>query len=146
MSKRLLNALMVRLRRRYAPVVAGVARLKDKEMADALRGKAALAMEYMDDVSASKASFKDLAMAAGVMVDKAQLLEGKPTQITGNEERKKLDELLPRLVEEAGRRGITLEGEKVPRLIEEARRRGIPIEGLKTTYTVEKNDSEKKGE
>ncbi len=45
------------------------------------------------------------------MVEKRQLLRGEATVIVSDLERKKLNELLPLLIAEGQRRGITIEGE-----------------------------------
>ena len=109
-----LSTLLNRLKKRYTPVAFELKEIKDKQLAGVLRDKARMALGFMDEFSASKATFKDLATSVGVLVDKAQLLEGKPTAIMGRGEREQLDDLLPKLLEEASRRGITLQGEKVP--------------------------------
>jgi len=58
------------------------------------------------DEKIDKASLRDVAIAYGVLIDKKQLLEGKPTQILSVEERQELSDLLPALLREAERRGI----------------------------------------
>ncbi len=70
---------------------------------------------YMDDFSMAGAAVKDLAISAGIMVDKARLLKGEPTTIYRHEDVRKLDELGAALMKEMKRRGITIEGEKVDR-------------------------------
>jgi len=55
-----------------------------------------------------KASLKDKMIAAGIATEKWLLMRGQPTQILRIEERMKLDELAPKLLAEAKRRGIDL--------------------------------------
>ena len=57
----------------------------------------------------AKASLSQKAVALGILFDKEQILQGKPTQIIGTEERRELPELTKMLVEEAKRRGIKIE-------------------------------------
>ncbi len=55
-----------------------------------------------------KAGIRDLAVAYGILIDKKQLLEGKPTQILSIEERREMPQLLRLLLAEAERREMTL--------------------------------------
>jgi hypothetical protein len=82
-----------------------IERLKDK-IDQVLEG---ITQEKID---ASKA--RDLAITYGVLIDKMQLLEGKPTQILSVEERRDLRELLPALLAEAERRQITVRTDTAP--------------------------------
>lgn len=52
---------------------------------------------------------KDIGILLGISTEKVLLMEGQPTQIVGYDERKKLDELLPALLNEVKRRGSTVE-------------------------------------
>lgn len=52
---------------------------------------------------------KDIGVMLGISTEKVLLLDGQPTQIIGNAEQKKLDELLPALLAEAKRRGAKVE-------------------------------------
>ena len=64
----------------------------------------------MDDVSMSQASLKDLAIATGILIEKRELLNGRPTQNIDFTSRMTVHHMLPRLMEEARRRGITVDG------------------------------------
>ena len=66
------------------------------------------------DEKLDKAHARDLAIVYGVLIDKKQLLEGKPTQILSIEERRDLSELLPLLLKEAERRQITMRTDTAP--------------------------------
>lgn len=67
------------------------------------------------DDKLDKAHARDLAIVYGVLIDKKQLLEGKPTQILSIEERRDLKDLLPLLLLEAERRQITVRTDTAPR-------------------------------
>lgn len=84
-------------------------RLTTREMIAAIEDRLALVLEYIDEFGISGASPKDLAIMFGILVEKRQLLLGEPTQILSVEERKKINELIPALVEEAQRRGMTID-------------------------------------
>ena len=66
--------------------------------------------EFFDDKVMAEASARDIMLGIGVMIEKRNLLRGEPTAIISDHERKKLHELLPALIAESKRRGITVEG------------------------------------
>ena len=55
-----------------------------------------------------KASLKDITIAEGIAYDKLLLLRGQPTAIFGVQEHKRLDDLLPVLMNELKRRGASV--------------------------------------
>ena len=57
----------------------------------------------------NRASVKDLAAVAGMMVDKRQLLRGEPTQVIKIQDIRKLDEMAKALHEEMERRGMLID-------------------------------------
>ena len=57
----------------------------------------------------NRASVKDLAAVAGMMVDKRQLLRGEPTQVIKIQDVRKLDEMAKALHEEMERRGMLVD-------------------------------------
>ena len=83
-------------------------KLSEKDTIDQLERKLHLALEYLDDFSFSASSAKDLAGVIDVLINNIQLLKGKPTQIMTIDDRRKLNELIPALIIEAQRRGVTL--------------------------------------
>ena len=88
--------------------------LSDHELKNTLRLKLSQAISYIDPVTLAQAGTKDLAITTGILTEKLQLLEGKPTEITRSDIRH-MHELIPALVEEAARRGMidlkkTIEG------------------------------------
>jgi len=100
-----------RLKARYQPLHDTVQEVKVNELIALLDDRAMRAVAHMDDFAMATAGVKDLAIAAGVMIDKSQLLKGQPTSIISTAEREQLRDLLPKLLREAERRGITIEGE-----------------------------------
>lgn len=105
------EALIKRLRVKYYGAITAVRNLKTQEILDMLGEKIHLALTYMDDKVMSEASYRDLALGTAAMIEKRQLLRGEPTQIISDAERGKLHELMPLLIQEAKRRGLTVEGE-----------------------------------
>lgn len=104
------DSLLRRLKSKYYGVVTEVRNLKTQEILDMLGKNIHRALTYMDDKVMAEASFRDLALGTTAMIEKRALLRGEPTQIVSDHERKKLHELLPALIAEGQRRGITLEG------------------------------------
>lgn len=77
-----------------------------KDMLARLDDLAVRILGSVDDVTILRSSLKDRMIAAGVVIDKRQLLSGQPTQILSIDERKSLNALVPALLREARRRGI----------------------------------------
>lgn len=90
-----------------------VQKLGRRELVEKIQEKIALGLAYMDDFAMSGMDGKDLAIMLGILIEKQQLLEGRPTQILSFEERKHLSDLLPAYVAEARRRGITVDSTAV---------------------------------
>ncbi len=112
------EALVRRLKTKYFGAVTQTRNLKASEIAQLFSERIDLAARYMDDKTAGEASFRDLALAASAMAEKRQLMRGEPTQIISDHERKKLHELLPAFIEEAGRRGVTVQGQVTEKIVE----------------------------
>ena len=103
------KALINRVRNHYQPVHEELKRVKDNEIIELLRDRTGRALGYLDDYSLSSASAKDLAITIGILIEKTQLLEGKPTQILSVEERRHINDLLPAVIREAQRRGHVID-------------------------------------
>jgi len=65
---------------------------------------------YIDHFAMSAAPLKDLSASLEKVIHVKQLLDGQPTHIVGDERRQRVDVLVRRVVDEARRRGITLDG------------------------------------
>ena len=100
-----LKALMRRMKTAYQPLNEAIREIKDDEMVLLLEDRAHRCVTFIDDLNMGGAGVRDLAISAGVLIDKARLLKGQPTQITRLEDVKKLDELAEMLNEEMKRRG-----------------------------------------
>lgn len=105
------TAIMKRLRAKYNNVGVEVKNLQTRELSDLIGKKIHLMLQYLDDKVVADASARDLAMGIAQLTEKRQLLRGEPTQIISDHERSKLNELLPALMREASRRGVTLDGQ-----------------------------------
>lgn len=57
----------------------------------------------------AETKLKDIGVMLGIATEKVLLLDGQPTQIVATAEQKKLDELLPALMNEVKRRGASVE-------------------------------------
>lgn len=62
--------------------------------------------DSIDDQDIRAASLRDRATVIGILVDKRQILKGEPNSIVSFQQREKLNELMPALLEEAARRGM----------------------------------------
>lgn len=98
-----------RLRVNHVGLTTAVRQLSRKQELDTMSEKIAKAFEYMDDYTFANADLKDLAIFFGIMVEKRELMSGRPTMIMSFEERRHLSDLLPAYVAEARRRGITID-------------------------------------
>ena len=112
------TSLIHRLKVRYFGAVTEIRNLKTQEILDLLGKKIHLALSYMDDKVMAEASFRDLALGSTAMIEKRSLLRGEPTQIVSDHERKKLVELMPLLLAEAQRRGVTIPGTVTEKVVE----------------------------
>lgn len=101
--------LLRRLAVRKAGFRSRLDRMTTRDLISAIEDRLALVLEYIDEFGISGSSPKDLAIMFGILVEKRQLLLGEPTQILSVEERKRINELIPALVEEAQRRGMTID-------------------------------------
>ena len=105
------KAIIRRLQVKYHGVTTAVRALQTRELSDMIGQKIHLMLGYLDDKVAAEASARDLAMGISQLVEKRQLLRGEPTQIISDHERAKLHELLPAMLAEANRRGVTVDGQ-----------------------------------
>lgn len=115
---------------RFQPVKEELRQVKVSELLGLIEDRLHRSLEHLDDTKMQAASAKDLAIAIGILVEKRQLLRGEPTQILSLEERQNLNDMLPAIIVEARRRGVTIDVDPVTqetRLIGETnyeRRRG----------------------
>lgn len=103
-------ALVRRMSVKYADVVTEKKRLTTNEILETLDKDIGLVSSYIDDFVCAGANLRDLGLVKSALIEKRNLLRGEPTTIMSTEERAKLKDLLPALVVECRRRGITIEG------------------------------------
>ncbi len=74
-----------------------------------LEDRAHRCVHFIDDPTMGAAGVRDLAVSAGVLIDKARLLKGEPTAITRFQDIKRLDEVGKLLHDEMERRGLLID-------------------------------------
>lgn len=104
-----IGRMIARMRARYQPIAGELQKHKTSEILEMIEDRIGRALGYLDDFVLSKATAKDLAITLGILLEKRQLLRGEPTQILSVEERQGLNELLPKLIAEAQRRGLSID-------------------------------------
>lgn len=109
--ERMIKTFMARFRTTLAAVASEGKRLTLRELTEEIERKIAMNLQFMDEPTMAAASLKDLSINLSILVEKMQLLKNQPTMIVDFTARQKLNVLLPRMVQEARRRGLTLDGE-----------------------------------
>jgi hypothetical protein len=85
--------------------------LEDVALKAVLKGKVHMIAASLTPEAVMSANLVQKTTALGILFDKIQLLEGKPTAITAINDRRSVDQLLHALLEEAKRRKIDIPGE-----------------------------------
>ncbi len=88
-----------------APSAKGRVRLDDVELLAVIDDRLVQVLEYLDHHALSKMDGRNLMVAAGILIDKRQILNDRPTAITQYSDMKKLDEILEETAKELMRRG-----------------------------------------
>ena len=83
----------------------GRVRLDDVELLATIDDRLERVLDYLDDHALSKMDGRNLMVAAGILIDKRQILRGEPTAITQFQDFRKLDDYLKQAAEELRRRG-----------------------------------------
>lgn len=109
-SERVREDTIRRLKIMHSQPLTEIKNLRRGDLSDLIGKKIHLGLACLDDKKMMDASARDLMLGVSALIEKKQLLDGQPTQIISDHERKKLNELAPLLVEEVKRRGITVEG------------------------------------
>ena len=104
-----IKALVRRMETKYKPVDDEMKALKTPALLSLIEEKIGMCLEHMDDYTFANAELRDLAVTFGILAEKRQLLRGEPTQILSVNERTHMNDLLPMIVKEAGRRGMTID-------------------------------------
>jgi hypothetical protein len=101
-----LERMIKRIRAQYQPVVGELKQVHTGELVKLLDDRAQRALLWMDDEVLAKSSAKDLAIIAGIMLEKRALLRGEPTQILSVDDRQSMNDLIPQVLAEAQKRGM----------------------------------------
>lgn len=104
-----IQALVRRMETKYKPVGDEITALKTPALLSLIEEKIGMCLEHMDDYTFANAELRDLAVTFGILAEKRQLLRGEPTQILSVNERTHMNDLLPMIVKEATRRGMTID-------------------------------------
>jgi len=144
----IISKFLKEMRTTHSGLSAAVKSLGHNEMLAVLTEKMSLALSHLSDQKFEAAGARDIAIVFGILAEKRELLQGKPTQIFSFEERKSMKDLLPGALREAQRRGMVFDGTFTednsvePRLIQ-----GDRTEGAfnKTAGFVERLPTERKG-
>lgn len=105
------EALLRRLRGKFHLVGNELRAIKTTDMIRMLEERIHLGLQFLDAKSAADASWRDLCVGISAMIEKRNLLEGKPTAVYDFNMRRKLEVLMPEFLAEAKRRGIVVEGD-----------------------------------
>jgi len=106
---KIMSGMRRRVSARTMPVATENKILSDKELVVVMQQTLSRAISYLDDFALSGATVKDLASVIDTLVSNIQLVRGLPTTIMSVEDRRKLDVLIPAVVQEAKRRGLTVD-------------------------------------
>jgi len=109
MKPTMVAAILRRLKTQFAAPYEEAKRLTLKQMTDQINEKIGLVLSAMDEYSVAGAPLRDQSIALGILVDRHQLLSGAPTQIIDVTARMQLQQLLPAVLAEAQRRGMTID-------------------------------------
>jgi hypothetical protein len=105
------TAIVKRLSRDHPALMAHTRNVKTKHFLSAIESKLGMALDALTKEKMDEAGARDLAVVLSILVEKRQLLRGEPTQIMSMAERKHMADILPLLLKEAERRGMTIEGD-----------------------------------
>lgn len=80
-----------------------------QSMAQECESKAAMILNHINEKKVKGATIQQCARAFSDLIQNSRLLKGEATQIISHEDRRKLKELIPAMIKEAKRRGITID-------------------------------------
>ncbi len=89
-------------------------KLDDVELLAVIDDRLARVFEYLDHHTLSKMDGRNLMVAAGILIDKRQLLNDKPTAITQYSDLRKLDDVMEQVSAELKRRGKLIDVTPTP--------------------------------
>ena len=106
-------AFAKRIGSRFGELKTAYKRMSAVEQSEKTMEAANFLLDHIDPISVVGMNAKDLAFGYAALVDKALLLTGRPTAIYDLNVRTRLDKLMPIMLAEAKRRGITIDGTAV---------------------------------
>ena len=104
------KALHTRMMTVYQPGFHELRDISSRDLLKKVESRLNSALDHMTEGKMALSSAKDLSVIVGILAEKRQLLRGEPTQIVSVEESKRIQDLLPLIVEEAMRRGMHING------------------------------------
>jgi hypothetical protein len=107
---RAVERFLKRMRTENVGVAEAVRAFGHNEMVAALGEKMTLALQYITPEKMAAAGVRDIAIVFGILAEKRELLQGKPTQIFSFEERRAMKDIMPAAFKEAMRRGMVIDG------------------------------------
>lgn len=111
LPKEIAAGLIRRVRAMAQETTSELRTVKAKEFLDILDDRAFKALGYLDDFALANASAKDLAVIAGILLEKRQLLRGEPTAILSIDDRRSLNDLVAGMTKEAARRNMLIDND-----------------------------------
>ena len=113
-SEMQVKGMMQRLRTTALAMREELHQVTQKGLSDIIDDRLMRALQYLDDYQMAGASARDLAYVIDRLFNMRSLLRGEPTQIMGHDERRALNDLVPLMMAEARRRGVTIEAVASP--------------------------------
>lgn len=104
------QAIVRRMRVRYGNAITVKRALTTNEILKGIDEQIFLIDSYIDDKVCAESNLRDLGLVKAALLEKRNLLRGEPTAIISNLDREKLHALIPSMIAEARRRGITVDG------------------------------------
>lgn len=107
---------------------ANKAVLSRAELIREIQTKIRSALDHLTDEKIAEMKGRDIAITLGILIEKQELLQGRPTAILEFQERQKLPELTRQWMIEAKKRGLTID-ETAVEVVEEVRPRAfMPVD------------------
>lgn len=100
------KAIAARMKTQYWPLARAIGTVRTEELVDVLNHNAWRILSSITEDVILDASLRDRAVSAAVMIDKARLLENKPTQVLSIEDNRNLNDLIDVTIRALKKRGI----------------------------------------
>lgn len=105
------RAVVKRLETKYQPITEVVKRGTTKALLAQMEEKLPMLLDGITQEKINDSALREIAVAFGVIAEKRQLYKGEPTQILTHGERSNINDLIPAIMKEAERRGMTIDAE-----------------------------------